>query len=210
MQNEQYPATGSQPQRPLWRLALIVAVIAFCLWIMWSFRQHVLFFFEPSEPKDLGVAEFLQKESLPYPGGSYVCIEGFPEAHRVIKWEERFGEDRKIFRLVGAQPRIFVQVPATIIKNGVFPDNYCGRLLPMADLPASYETVRRFYAEQFNYDIPEGSYIIFVNERPEDKWVFILLYGIMICFIIFDLFIFFRMLLAKPLADDDDGAHGDP
>lgn len=82
-------------------------VIGFSLYLMWFMRTDVLFFFQPSEPVDVGhVAKALEQGTLQ--PNTHVRVQGVPDRKRTGRLEVSFGYDN-FFPLLQSKRKIYVQ-----------------------------------------------------------------------------------------------------
>ncbi len=82
-------------------------VIGFALYLMWFMRTDVLFFFQPSEPVDMGhVGKALEQGKLK--PNTHVRIQGVPDRKRTGRLEVSFGHDN-FFPLLQGKRKVYVQ-----------------------------------------------------------------------------------------------------
>lgn len=164
-------------------LALLVIVLG--IFVMISFSDDLIYFFQSKEPVFVGdfSADFAFDKSFPV--NKYVSLKGVPDPRRAVS--EKGDTTFEYFLIMGSW--IFVQREKDEKADDAYDLYECsGRLVLMKD-KGRYQKLRMFLESQLRLNM-EGkkTYLLIQDKKPRDEWfvplVYLLLLSIFIVNII--------------------------
>jgi|GEM_PF-1721165 len=185
------PVKLQKRQRPIW---LTLGIIAVCLYMMFSYRADLFFYFAKSEPAPLGNAIGFEAGDLP--NNSYASIIGIRNPSKGVKLNVLFS-NRNVFQLMGTT-KVFVETIAENDKktSELHEEVYSGRFMRFKDV-SYFNTVRDFAAYNFGSDIPEDAILIKAHEKPGEMQHVILIYLISLAILLLNLVLIIKRIRTK-------------
>jgi len=155
---------------------LFLAILLLLGWLLWG---ELVYFFQSSQPLDLGRAEELTMR--PLPDGAFVRVEGV--ARDMCIRAEVFSTKLRFLYLMGSE------LGARILIEGPDPGGQClgavervfeGRLLDLAKTDR-FDAVVHYYRENFSSAPRSGPlYILEQGVRPGQAWYYPLIMGLLL------------------------------
>lgn len=177
--------------RPIW-LSIIIMLV--CLYMMFSYRADLFFYFSKDTPVYLGNAIDFSTANLP--NNSYASIRGIRNPSKGITLNVLLS-NRNIFQLMGTQ-KVFVETLAKDDKKAevLHEELYSGRFMNFKDV-SYFNTVRDFAAFNFGSDIQEDAILIKAHEKPGEMQHVIFIYLISLVIFFLNLVFFVKRLKSK-------------
>ena len=151
---------------------LVIAVLVLGLFFFYWLHQDLFYFFRSSTPRDLGLAEDLQR--VPLRHFDYVKIQGI--ARDMCIRAEVFSEKVRFLYFLGSDmgSRILVQAPAPEGGgcSGALERVFEGRLMDLS-VTGTYDSVLSYYRSHFPAAPTAGPvYLLQDGVKPRTAWIY--------------------------------------
>jgi len=167
-EDEDFPKETGKPRKRRRRSpAIMLVVVLFAGYLMYEFKDDIIYFFHSRTPVDLGAAEEIPADKL-LKSHMYVQLKGVPDFYHQVRATMR-RSPRRYFRLVGTS-RFFVQQKDLSAKSGKSWErefikrkkrrknlsyfNGRGRLMRWRDVSSAYDKLIAFFETKFRVPIP--------------------------------------------------------
>jgi len=179
-----------------WRSpALMVAIAGFSLYLAWSFRGEVTYFFSDTNVIELG-EEGVYHLDRARPN-RYAAIDGLPSAAKVSY--KQLGHGYKVFFILGS--RVFVRADLVVEEEGKKTDGWVvyhgrGRLLDLRE-EAEFANIRQWYTERTGFDFSRPAWILLDDVAPRQQWQYPVAVGILGLVALLNLVLLVRRLVSR-------------
>ncbi len=185
-ESDEDDTSESEPRRsqgggrsPFVMLMMIVAAI----YLMWSLKDNLLFYFVKEEPVDLGNA--IGFEGTDLPNDSMVTIHGVRNPGRGIALSSSFTSNI-VFPLMGTT-KVLVEIEddgkKKTLEEALATTSFTGRLVRIKDI-SYYQTIRDFAAFNFGMEVTDDVLLIQAHKKPSDNWIYLLAYAALVTIIL--------------------------
>lgn len=181
-----------------WRSPLLsLAVVGFALFLAWSYRSELAYFFSDPTPVDIGHAY----EGVDVPSNTYVHVKGLPSLLKVgySQFDRRF----KVYYLLGTHVFVRERIPDEdeakkgAEADGTYPTfDGTGRLLDLSKT-TDFVNVQRFYAERADWDFGKPAWIVLAGVAPRSQWQYPILVGVLLLIALGNLVLLGRRFLTR-------------
>ncbi|MDF1566373.1 MAG: hypothetical protein P1V51_25300 [Deltaproteobacteria bacterium] len=179
-----------------WRSpALMLAIAGFSLYLGWSFRAEVAYFFSDPNPIELG-EEGVYHLDRARPN-RFASISGLPSLAKLQY--KQLGQGYKVFFVLGS--RVFVRADLESKKGrsgeeGVSIYRGRGRLVDLRE-EAEFQPVRQWYAERTGFDFSRPAWILLDDVEPRKQWQYPLGVLVLVAVALLNVFLLGRRLLRR-------------
>ena len=153
---------------------VMVAVIAMALWVLWSMRPDIVYFFRSPEPRILGSVEEIREANLK--SNTYVVLRGVPDPRKAQIELTNFGVLTTAYLYYPYLGNTSIiareQIRELDLMQGP-KDEYdatprAGRLWSFQEFPRQSELKRvlDYYHERFDRSFDRNSWVLIAGEKP--------------------------------------------
>ncbi len=180
-----------------WRSpALMLAIAGFSLYLAWSFRGEVRYFFSETTAIELG-EEGVYHLDRARPN-RYAAIQGLPSVAKV-KYKQ-LGQGYKVFFLLGS--RVFVRSELLAAKGGESAEGWVvyrgkGRLLDLRE-ETEFVNIRQWYSERKGFDFSRPAWILLDEVAPRQQWQYPVAVAVLVLVALLNLVLLVRRLASRP------------